>query len=326
MAGAFVQLAAENSQSAASTSLAAIAGGVGFASASQTVANPGVFTTVTQAFTAATPVYLTGIAPGGFALNTIYWVIAAGLTTTSCELSATNGGSGIQCTASAACTINPAPTFSAGSTGVVITSQNPGSTATVTGVAGNTYALRQHGGIASFGLFWYECQNMLAGPDILTGHSNGNDLNAIAVGEWSGLVTSGGPLGFNATAVNGPGQGADILTSGTFSVGSLPAMVIGFCVDTNPGGFVAPAGTSMTARGSGVWANLTNGVRGGFADRRVTSGSSYAATFGILSAPHSGDVFITDGAAYAEIGAVVSSTLLGPVGGMFGIGAMGLRR
>jgi hypothetical protein len=83
------------------------AASAGIASASQTVANPGVFTTATQAFTAGLPVYLTGTAPGGFSLNTVYYVIATGLTTTACELSATYGGTGIQCTASAACTINP---------------------------------------------------------------------------------------------------------------------------------------------------------------------------------------------------------------------------
>jgi hypothetical protein len=79
----------------------------GVASASQTVATPGVFTTAAQSFVAGQPVYLTGSAPGGFSLNTTYYVIAAGLSSTSCELSATSGGSGIQCTSSAACTLNP---------------------------------------------------------------------------------------------------------------------------------------------------------------------------------------------------------------------------
>ena len=82
-------------------------GSAGIASASQTVATPGVFTTATQAFVAGQPVYLTGIAPGGFSLNTVYYIATLGLTTTACELTATYGGTGIQCTASAACTINP---------------------------------------------------------------------------------------------------------------------------------------------------------------------------------------------------------------------------
>jgi hypothetical protein len=84
-----------------------VAGGA-IASASQTVANPGVFTTATQAFSAGLPVYISGAAaPGGFVLGQVYYVIATGLTTTACELAATPGGTGIQCTSSAACTLNP---------------------------------------------------------------------------------------------------------------------------------------------------------------------------------------------------------------------------
>lgn len=77
------------------------------ASASQTVATPGVFTTAVQAFVAGQPVVLTGAAPGGFSLNQVYYVIAAGLTTTACQLAAVPGGVGLQCTASAACTVVP---------------------------------------------------------------------------------------------------------------------------------------------------------------------------------------------------------------------------
>lgn len=81
--------------------------GAASASASQTVATPGVFTTAVQAYTAGTPVYLTGIAPGGFNLNQIYYIIATGLTTTALQLSDTAAGTGKQVTASAVCTINP---------------------------------------------------------------------------------------------------------------------------------------------------------------------------------------------------------------------------
>lgn len=81
--------------------------GPGIASASQTVATPGVFTTAVQAFAAGQPVYLSGIAPGGLTLGTVYYVIATGLTTTSVELATTPGGTGVQVTASAACVINP---------------------------------------------------------------------------------------------------------------------------------------------------------------------------------------------------------------------------
>lgn len=81
--------------------------GLPIASASQTVATPGVFTTATQAFTAGQAVYLTGTAPGGFTLNSIYYVIATGLTTTACELALTPGGTGVAVSASHACVINP---------------------------------------------------------------------------------------------------------------------------------------------------------------------------------------------------------------------------
>jgi hypothetical protein len=77
------------------------------ASASQTVANPGVFTTASQAYTSGLMVHLSGTAPGGFSLNVPYFVSATGLSSTTCQLSATLGGASIQCTASASCNIVP---------------------------------------------------------------------------------------------------------------------------------------------------------------------------------------------------------------------------
>lgn len=79
----------------------------GIASASQSVATPGVFATTAQTLTAGQPVYLTGSAPGGLALNTTYYVIAGGLTSTTCELAASPGGAGLQVTSSAVCTLIP---------------------------------------------------------------------------------------------------------------------------------------------------------------------------------------------------------------------------
>lgn len=97
----------------------AVPPGTPVASASQTVANPGVFTTAAQAYIAGQQGYLTGIAPGGFTLNTIYYVIAAGLTATTMQLSATPSGSGIQCTSSAVCNFVPvnATSFTSASIG-----------------------------------------------------------------------------------------------------------------------------------------------------------------------------------------------------------------
>lgn len=98
------------------------------ASASQTVANPGVFATASQAYTAGQLVQITGTPPGGFAINTNYYVIAAGLTSTTCQLSATQGGAGIQVTSSSACTITPSSTFACGFTGVGTVAVNNGCT------------------------------------------------------------------------------------------------------------------------------------------------------------------------------------------------------
>jgi hypothetical protein len=66
------------------------------------------FSTVSQIFTAGLLVYLTGTAPGGFSLNTPYYVSATGLTATTCELSLTPGGSAMATTSSASCIIHPA--------------------------------------------------------------------------------------------------------------------------------------------------------------------------------------------------------------------------
>lgn len=62
-----------------------------------TLASPGVFTLNSHGLVAGDPVYLTttGALPTGLSANTIYYVIAAGLTTNNFELSATRGGAAI---------------------------------------------------------------------------------------------------------------------------------------------------------------------------------------------------------------------------------------
>lgn len=78
------------------------------ASASQTVATPGVFTTAANTFVAGQAVTLSGSIPGGFASGTIYYVIATGLTTTTCQLALSPfAASGIAVSSSAACTLTP---------------------------------------------------------------------------------------------------------------------------------------------------------------------------------------------------------------------------
>lgn len=81
---------------------------VSVASASQTVATPGVFTTATNAFYKGQPVTITGTPPGGFVTGTTYYVIGTGLTTTTCQLADSPFAStGKQVTSSSACTIVP---------------------------------------------------------------------------------------------------------------------------------------------------------------------------------------------------------------------------
>jgi hypothetical protein len=81
-----------------------LAAGTAATSASQSTST-GVFTTATQAFVAGTMVTLSGTVPPGFTAGVIYYVIAAGLTTTTVELSASVGGTVIVPTVSGSCTL-----------------------------------------------------------------------------------------------------------------------------------------------------------------------------------------------------------------------------
>jgi microcystin-dependent protein len=67
-----------------------------------TIATPGVFTLTSHALVAGDQVYLTttGALPTGLSQNTLYYVIAAGLTANAFELSTTRGGSAINTTGS----------------------------------------------------------------------------------------------------------------------------------------------------------------------------------------------------------------------------------
>jgi microcystin-dependent protein len=62
-----------------------------------TIASPGVFTLNSHGFVAGDAVYFTttGALPTGLSANTIYYIIAAGLTTNAFEVSATLGGAAI---------------------------------------------------------------------------------------------------------------------------------------------------------------------------------------------------------------------------------------
>lgn len=71
---------------AGGSNLAPPASAVAGVSASQTVANPGVFTHNGHSFVAGQPVYFVGSAPGGFSVGPTYYVIKAGLTTNTYQL------------------------------------------------------------------------------------------------------------------------------------------------------------------------------------------------------------------------------------------------
>jgi hypothetical protein len=82
-----------------------------YASASQNTST-GLFATATQGFTAGLAVTITGTPSPEFSTGTKYYVLAAGLTTTACELSATPSGPAIVPSVSSACTLNvAAPTL-----------------------------------------------------------------------------------------------------------------------------------------------------------------------------------------------------------------------
>lgn len=66
----------------------------------------GVWTTGTQSFQQDQPITLTGTPPAGFSTGTTYYVIAAGLSSTTMELSASQGGLVLVPTGTSACTLN----------------------------------------------------------------------------------------------------------------------------------------------------------------------------------------------------------------------------
>lgn len=78
------------------------------ASASQTVATPGVFTTADNTFAAGQAVTITGTPPGGFSTGTVYYVIKNGLTGTTIQLAdSPYATTGKQVTSSSSCTVSP---------------------------------------------------------------------------------------------------------------------------------------------------------------------------------------------------------------------------
>lgn len=169
----------------------ATAGSPSVASASQTVATPGVFTTASQAYTAGLPVTITGTPPGGFSNGTTYYVIAAGLTATTCQLSATSTGSGIQVTSSSACTIVPTAAFSCG-----FTSKGTG-TETITPNNG-TITNKQYNGGTKVVTFDFVATNAASAFSYAVTGTTGGVTNVF---NWLPAYRSINTSGYNATTL-----------------------------------------------------------------------------------------------------------------------------
>lgn len=75
------------------------------ASSAQNTSN-GIWTTGTNTYTVNQPITITGTPPTGFLTGTTYYIISAGLSTTTIELSATQGGAVLLPTGTSACTLN----------------------------------------------------------------------------------------------------------------------------------------------------------------------------------------------------------------------------
>lgn len=94
--------------------------------------------------------------------------------------------------------------------------------------------------------------------------------------EYSGIATSSALITHAEQGQLTPGTGADAVTSGSTSVGTAPALIIGW-TETPELGNTLNTGTGFTRR-------VTNDG-GGIEDKRITSSGSTAATFTAATAP-----------------------------------------
>lgn len=123
---------------------------------------------------------------------------------------------------------------------------------------------------------WWFAANCKGGATTFTAtFSATTRFRTFYVAEYSGIVTTS-PLLNGARAENAnPGTGTDAVSSGNANATSQPALVWGFCIDTN-GSTTPTAGTGFTSR-TGVWSTAT--CLGRPEDKRVTATGNVAATF-----------------------------------------------
>jgi len=125
----------------------------------------------------------------------------------------------------------------------------------------------------------------------LSGDQGGNMF--IAGMEFSGIASTSPFINYNFGAQTNPGTGADAITSGGVTVGTVPALLAGFGYFLNE-----PAGTLTGTGFSGRSIDPTNRFMWG-EDQRITSASSPAATF-TESSGGATDTTLAFGMAFAE--------------------------
>lgn len=196
----------------------------------------------------------------------------------------------------------PSITETAGNTLVVVSSHgNAGINNTCADSAGNTYTKQVVLNNLGHELNMFYVQNCIGGANIVTISSPSTNIKAVWVGEYSGLLLTGGPIASIGNGQNGPGAGSDTVTSTAFTVTPVPALYLGFSMDASGSNFPTP-GTGFTGRGA-LWVNNTGGQNAQAEDLRVTVSASIAATYNPVNGAH---LFNTIGIAFAESTAVVT--------------------
>jgi hypothetical protein len=149
----------------------------------------------------------------------------------------------------------------------------------------NSYSHVTGGSLAnpgSSGLFYslWECKNIVTGGSqtVTATYSSAVTQRAIAVVVATGLDTSAAAA-INTTANITPGNGTDIITSGTATPGAQPAMVLGFAQDVTADFSSLTAGTGFTSHSLPNFSLINSGCIAICEDKRVTSTSAVAATF-----------------------------------------------
>jgi hypothetical protein len=121
----------------------------------------------------------------------------------------------------------------------------------------------------------FECASVVAGTFTVT-HNWGTAGTFRGIHVWTYNGVTGSSITVSNTQ-NGPGTGADAVTSTNLNPSSQPGALIGHTYDTN--GNALNAGTGFTSRSTFPSEAATNGVSTRLEDKRLTSTSAVPATF-----------------------------------------------